>query len=108
MSRLCLCLVIVLGIVSTHATTGQAQLVPDIGYIYPSGGQVGTTVDVTLGGYDWTPDMQLFVHDPRIKLEIIGAPSGRSGQESGSTQSLVHVEDPSAAPLVPVITQNHE
>ena len=76
MSRLCLCFVIALGVVGTHAATGQAQLVPEIGYVYPSGGQVGTTVDVTLGGYDWTPDMQLLVHDPRIKLEIIGAPSG--------------------------------
>ncbi|MFM9963876.1 MAG: PPC domain-containing protein [Planctomycetaceae bacterium] len=54
----------------------QAQLVPEIGYVHPAGGQSGTTVDVTLGGYDWTPDMQLFVHDPRIKLEISGAPSG--------------------------------
>lgn len=41
----------------------------------PSGGQAGTTVDVILGGYDWTPDMQLLVHDPRIKLELIGPPS---------------------------------
>ena len=53
----------------------HAQLVPEIGYIYPAGGRVGTTVDVTLGGYDWTSDMQLFVHDPRIKLEIVGPPS---------------------------------
>lgn len=52
-----------------------AQLVPEIGYVHPAGGQSGTTVEVTLGGYDWTPDMQLFVHDPRIKLEIAGPPS---------------------------------
>ncbi|TXT19303.1 MAG: peptidase domain-containing protein, partial [Planctomycetota bacterium] len=75
MSRLRLLFVIALGIVSTQAATGRAQLVPEIGYVHPSGGQVGTTVDVTLGGYDWTPDMQLFVHDPRIKLEIVGTPS---------------------------------
>lgn len=53
----------------------QAQLAPEIGYVFPSGGQAGTTVNVTIGGYDWTPDMQLFVHDPRIKLEITGPPS---------------------------------
>lgn len=53
----------------------QAQLVPEIGYVYPAGGRAGTTVDVVLGGYDWTPDMQLFVHDSRIKLEIVGPPS---------------------------------
>lgn len=50
----------------------RAQLAPEIGYMYPAGGQAGTTVEVTLGGYDWTPDTQLFVHDPRIKLELIG------------------------------------
>jgi hypothetical protein len=52
-----------------------AQTAPEIGYVYPSGGRAGTIVDVTLGGYDWTPDMQLFVHDPRIKLEMMGPPS---------------------------------
>ncbi len=53
----------------------HAQLVPEIGYVYPAGSRAGATVDVVLGGYDWTPDMQLFVHDPRIKLEIVGPPS---------------------------------
>ncbi len=43
--------------------------------MHPAGGQAGQTVEVKLGGYDWTPDMQIFVHDPRIKLEIIGPPS---------------------------------
>jgi len=57
------------------ASLAQAQLVPEIGYVYPVGGRAGTTVDVVLGGYDWTPDMQLFVHDPRIKLELVGPPS---------------------------------
>lgn len=54
----------------------RAQLVPEIGYVLPSGGQAGTTVDVRIGGYDWTPDTQIFVHDPRVKLEIVGPPSG--------------------------------
>ncbi len=53
----------------------SAQLAPEIGYVFPSGGRAGTTVDVILGGYDWTPDMQLLVHDPRIKLELLGPPS---------------------------------
>jgi hypothetical protein len=57
------------------AKSTDAQLAPEIGYIHPSGAQVGTTVDVTIGGYDWTPDMQLFVHDPRIKLELLGPPT---------------------------------
>src|SRR6187200_1752494 len=52
----------------------QAQEAPLMGYMYPAGGQAGQTVDVVLGGYEWTPDMQVFVHDPRIRLEIAGAP----------------------------------
>lgn len=53
----------------------QAQLAPEIGYMHPAGGRAGATVEVTLGGYDWTPDMQLFPHDARIKLELLGPPS---------------------------------
>ena len=66
------CLLLVALWMASCPTLTHAQLVPEIGYVYPAGGRVGTTVDVTLGGYDWTPDMQLFVHDPRIKLEIVG------------------------------------
>jgi len=49
----------------------RAQTAPAIGYMFPSGGPAGQTIDVVLGGYDWTPDMEVFVHDQRIKLEII-------------------------------------
>lgn len=52
-----------------------AQLVPEIGYMHPAGGQPGATIDVVLGGYDWSPDMQLFAHDPRIRIELAGAPT---------------------------------
>jgi hypothetical protein len=52
-----------------------AQLAPEIGYVQPCGAQAGATVEVIIGGYDWTPDMQLFVHDPRIKLELLGLPT---------------------------------
>lgn len=75
MNRLSLIVVIAFGVAGLLTTTASAQLVPEIGYVYPAGGRAGTTVDVVLGGYDWTPDMQLFVHDPRIKLEIVGPPS---------------------------------
>ena len=75
MNRFHLIAVIALVVTSSLVTTANAQLVPEIGYVYPAGGRVGTTVDVVLGGYDWTPDMQLFLHDSRIKLEIVGPPS---------------------------------
>ncbi len=45
---------------------------PEPGYVFPSGGKAGTVIDVQLGGYDWTPDVQLFVLDPRVKLELTG------------------------------------
>ena len=51
-----------------------AQHPPGIGYMFPPGGQAGQTIEVILGGYDWTPDMQLFAHDRRIQFEIIGPP----------------------------------
>jgi hypothetical protein len=52
----------------------SAQQAPSIGYMFPPGGQAGSTIDVVLGGYDWTPDMELFVRDARIQLELTGEP----------------------------------
>jgi len=42
--------------------------------MFPAGAAPGSVTEVVLGGYDWTPDMQVFVHDGRIKLEIIAPP----------------------------------
>src|SRR5271163_3462776 len=47
---------------------------PEAGYIYPPGGKAGTTVNVQLAGFDWTPDLQFFFSDPRVKLELVGPP----------------------------------
>ena len=66
--------VVALLILLVPAFRANAQQVPAIGYMFPSGGQAGSTVDVVLGGYDWTPDMELFVRDSRIQLELAGAP----------------------------------
>ena len=51
-----------------------AQKAPEAGYVYPPGGAAGLSTDVRLGGYDWTPDVQVFVSDPRIELELLGLP----------------------------------
>lgn len=59
---------------SVLSLQANAQLPPSIGYMFPSGGQAGQTVEVSLGGYDWTPDMQVFVRDERMRLELIGEP----------------------------------
>ncbi len=63
-----------LTLLAASSYSAMAQQAPAIGYMYPSGGCAGQSLEVTLGGYDWTPDMQLFVHDPRIKLEILAPP----------------------------------
>jgi hypothetical protein len=47
---------------------------PEVGYIYPPGGKAGSTVNVKLAGFDWTPDLQFFFSDPRVKLELLGRP----------------------------------
>lgn len=55
-----------------HPAHGQQP--PGIAYMNPPGGQAGQTLEVLLGGYDWTPDIQVFVLDPRVKLEILAPP----------------------------------
>ncbi len=64
--------------ISVCATALQAQTVvqPDIGYVYPPGGCAGQTIDVKLGVYDFTPDLQFFVldHAEHVRLEITGLP----------------------------------
>lgn len=56
------------------AAPAWAQVAPEVGYVFPPGGKAGTTVAVALGGSEWTPDMQFFVHDKRVKLEVLGPP----------------------------------
>jgi hypothetical protein len=56
------------------APFGHAQKVPEAGYVFPAGGKAGTTVEVLLGGYDWTPDMEFFVHDRRVQFIPTGPP----------------------------------
>ncbi|MFO0868253.1 MAG: PPC domain-containing protein [Pirellulales bacterium] len=62
-------------LVAGWTVPAAAQLAPEIGYVFPAGGPPGTTFDVVLGGYDWSPDMQLLPADPRVKIELLGPPS---------------------------------
>ena len=71
----------------TSAAFAQAPVPPGKdGYAYPPGGPAGTTVAVTLGGTDWTPDTRFFVHDPRVKLivnviaDVDSAPDAAAGR----------------------------
>ncbi len=52
----------------------RAQQRPTLGYVYPAGGQAGSTLEVQLGGYDLTPDAEVFVDDERIQLELTTDP----------------------------------
>jgi len=73
MSLFARCSLAILSVLA-FANVAPAQLAPSIGYMHPSGVQAGQSTEVVLGGYDWTPDMQLFVHDPRIILKIVDKP----------------------------------
>ena len=52
-----------------------AELPPEIGYVFPAGGRAGETREVVLGGYDWTPDIEILPHDPGVALVVTGAPT---------------------------------
>jgi len=65
-------LLLIAVLVFSHPAFGQ--LAPSIGYMFPPGGPPGSSTEVTLGGYDWTPDMQLFTHTDGVSLEIVGPP----------------------------------
>ena len=63
-----------LAICVLFSSPGFAQLAPELGYAYPAGGKAGSAINVHLGGAEWTPDMQFFCFDPRVKLEALGPP----------------------------------
>ena len=50
---------------------GQA---PELGYLFPPAVERGTTTPVQLGGYNFTPDMQFFVHVSGLDLQVTGSP----------------------------------
>jgi hypothetical protein len=51
---------------------GEGPNDPEIGYVFPSGGPAGKTVEVRLGIYEYTPDLQLFVDSESVRLEVTG------------------------------------
>ena len=63
---LCLCL--------TATMPAAAQKAPELGYVYPPTLSPGATHAVELGGFDFTGDMQFFVHDEQVELQINGKP----------------------------------
>ena len=55
------------------AVHAQAKA-PGLGYVYPPVVRVGETTTVQFGGFDFTVDMQWFVHDKRVQLHADGPP----------------------------------
>ena len=45
---------------------------PGVGHTFPAGAPAGSTVEVQLGGYDFTPDIDSFLHHPRANLKLTG------------------------------------
>ena len=96
-----------------------AQQVPSIGYVYPSGGQAGTVVEARLGGYDWTPDMQIFSLHPGVKIDVMGPPGevivpeppywfGKKGRANAlpmPRETPVRITLPADLPIGPVYWQ---
>ncbi len=68
--------VIVLCSLLAVVPAANAQQAPSLGYAFPPAVSPGTTVEIALGGYDFTPDMQFFALDNRVTL----APKGEPGE----------------------------
>lgn len=66
---------LIAAILSMDTLGAQAELPPEIGYVFPAGGRAGETRDVVLGGYDWTSDIEILPHDPGVALVVTGAPT---------------------------------
>ncbi len=94
-------------VLSALGQVAAANVRPQIGYVYPPGGRAGQTIEVKLGTYDWTPDMQVLSHDPRVKIELTG-PAGEPiltpppywfGQKAGLVQPPLPREVPAKITL---------
>lgn len=55
-------------------TTGWSQKPPEAVYVFPPAVAAGTTTEVQFGGYDFTTDMEWFVHHPQVTCEVLGPP----------------------------------
>lgn len=53
----------------------SGQVTPGAGYVFPPVVRIGETTEVRMGVLDYTDDLQWFVHDERVKLEVVGSVS---------------------------------
>ena len=57
-----------------HSNAAMAQKAPDAAYAFPGGGRAGDTIEVGLGGYDFTPDMQFFISEGQVPFKVLSPP----------------------------------
>ena len=62
-----------IGFYLTVVAVASAQA-PKVGYLFPPAIQRGQNIDVAIGGYDFTPDMQVFTFDQGVQLQQTGPP----------------------------------
>jgi hypothetical protein len=68
--------VVVVVVVACGASVSRAQQQPpSIGYLHPCSVSPGESTELTIGGYDWTPDMELFLRGGGGKFELVAPPS---------------------------------
>jgi hypothetical protein len=68
------CVIVSILCLIVWATTARAQKAPGLGYAYPPAIPIGQTSAIQLGGFDFTVDMEWFVHDARVRLIAAGPP----------------------------------
>jgi len=59
-----------LAVLTAGATAAQAQPKPYIGYIYPAGGQQGTTFEIRLGGQNLDDVCRVLVSGPGVQAKV--------------------------------------
>ncbi|MCX6907743.1 MAG: hypothetical protein NTY01_06840 [Verrucomicrobia bacterium] len=79
------------------APLGQAQTRPYIGYVYPAGGQQGTTFDVKVGGQNLTDDSEVIVSGSGVTARLVQYCNPLGNRESALlSQQLRELKKPTA------------
>jgi hypothetical protein len=73
-SSICAQALFLVVVANAAAVPAIAQKPPGLGYVFPPVVRAGQTTTVELGGYDFTIDLEWFVHDERVLLKPEGLP----------------------------------
>ena len=101
------------------AVSAVADMPPRTAYIYPPAVTAGTTVEVSMGGFDFTPDIELLSHHRQVSLKLTSklgkflvapppywfGPKGRSGAFPVPREFKVRVTVPKNAKPGPAFYQ---